>query len=495
VLKNHGFCPNIKIFSKQNDNSCTTHGFGYTPSESWAGTKCNNLLQNPSFEAALAGWETDNVRVTDDTPVEGTQVASLGPGVASMFQDIPLNNRTPSPLFLSFNVYPNSNSSGGGNLIAEVSWLDANHHTIASGLRLFIPGPRIISNARISYFDVTDCPPAGAAWARLQFSKGLGSAPDLLAIDQIILTPVGTSNLVQNPSFELGLTAWTTTTFAPSFQLAYEGLAQVTTTADGTILQDVPIDSLPTKSPFLLGFAVNASLNSNFSLSVQVLWLNETNTVIGTPGLDLFIPPLTLPIQGNYLAYLDITEPAPIGAVKARIQFTVDTLQASQFGLDQVILVATRTTNLVQNPSFKNGFANWTPVNTLVESTNEAYEGTEVAVVAQNGGVLFQDVPLADASGHCFLFNCGLGYTGTRFPNGNMLIKIYWLDKSGYQIGLGLSLVIPLFILNTEQWLIYSGITEAAPPGTMTARVQFTKSSGGTGGAISIDKVVLARLV
>jgi len=42
-------------------------------------------------------------------------------------------------------------------------------------------------------------------------------------------------------------------------------------------------------------------------------------------------------------------------------------------------------------------------------------------------------------------------------------------------------------------WLVYASITEPAPSSTVKARVQFTKSSGGS--ELLIDKVVQGRLV
>ena len=459
-------------------------------------SRCNNLVQNPSFEEGLTGWESNNAATTDNNPFEGTQVASLGPGVASLFQDVALASLSHRPLFLSFNVFPGGTNTANGNLIAEVLWLDADRNSIATGLRIFIPNQRI-TFARITYFDITDQPPAAAAWARLQFSKGLSGAEnnDIIEIDQVLLTPAGTSNLSQNPSFEAGLTGWTATSFDLNFAVPLEGAAQVlTNTAGSTLFQDVPINSLPPHSSFLLAFGA-AAMNIA-TLSVQVLWLNAAGGQIGMPGLDLSVPSNTLVGQQNYLTYLDITGPAPAGAVTARILFTPPEINAeADLRIDQVIFAGTATTNLVQNPSFEDGLSDWTAVNTTVEAVNNAYEGNEVARVSENGGILFQDVPLSNAAGHCFLFNCGIGNTSNPFPQGNMLMKILWLDASGSEIGLGLSLIDAIFSITDDQWLVYTGITEPAPSCTKTARIQFTKSAGGTGGTIDVDKVVLARLV
>lgn len=460
-------------------------------------SRCNNLIQNPSFEEGLTGWVTDNVITANDEPFEGNQVARLGQGVASMFQDVAINSLGYAPLFLSFVVFPGSESNNNGNLTVEVLWLNADRNIIATGQSVFIPDGRINTFARITYFDITDRPPAGADWARVLFSKGAGVETDLIEIDLVILTTVSSINLVQNSNFEAGLTAWTSvpgTAFVPDFATVYEGNAVALNQGnDGTLFQDVPINNLPAHSSFLLSFAINAGLSS--TNSVQVLWLDSQNNQIGTPGLNLIIPSLTLSVQLNYLTYVDVTGPAPTGAVKARIQFVSDAGVQTGVRIDKTILARTYTTNLVQNPSFENGLIGWTTVNTTAAASNQAYEGNNVAQMGESGGVLFQDVPIRNAPGRCFLFNCGVGCGGGIFPDGNILIKILWLDANGREIGLGLSLVDPLSNLLGSQWLIYTGITEPAPPGTAAARILFTKSEGATGGTIDIDKVVLARLV
>jgi len=166
----------------------------------------------------------------DSTPFEGTQVARMSSGVASLFQDVALSGLANCPLFVSFNAFPGTDNNSNGNLAVEVLWLDVNRVTIATGLRKIIPNFGINTSVRLTYFDITDRPPAGAVFARLLFSKGTGTAPnDIIEIDQVILAPVNSINLVQNPGFELGLTGWTTTTFTPIFIETFEGATLGTT--------------------------------------------------------------------------------------------------------------------------------------------------------------------------------------------------------------------------------------------------------------------------
>ncbi|MFZ5645066.1 MAG: hypothetical protein ACOY46_15915 [Bacillota bacterium] len=83
-----------------------------------------------------------------------------------------------------------------GNLTVQILWLDQLCNPISTGLGLFIPNGRINPLARLTYFDITDRPPAGAAWARILFSKQVEEENDAIDIDQVILTPVNTINFV-----------------------------------------------------------------------------------------------------------------------------------------------------------------------------------------------------------------------------------------------------------------------------------------------------------
>ena len=408
--------------------------------------------------------------------------------MASIFKDIPLD-RCCDPLFLSFNVFAVLDNINNGSLVAEILWLNSDRETIATGLRLFIPEGRISNSSRITYFALTDRPPSGTAWARLQFSKGAGALPDPIKLDQIILARAGTLNLVQNPGFELGLTSWNATTCS-SFDRPYEGAAQVHATDDGTCIQDMSINNLPAHTPLLLSFAASGGLTS---LSVQVLWLNQAGNQIGPPGIDLFIPGGTFVAQNNnYLTYLDFTRPAPAGAVTARVLFTDTIENQTDIFLDQVILAGAKSANLVQNPSFENGLTGWTAVNTTALFSDQAYEGNAVARVDTTGGLIFQDVLLPSAAGHCFLFNFGLRSSSIGVICRETLRQVQWLDSAGREIGHRAERGGPSTSLRA-QWL-FIPVSLNRLPGMAAARVKFTRSPASPQVFVEIDKVVLGRL-
>ncbi|WP_143147762.1 hypothetical protein [Desulforamulus hydrothermalis] len=410
-----------------------------------------------------------------------------------MFQDVSLSGPANCPLFFSANI--STNNAVANNLTVEVLWLDENRNAMANGLRVFLPG----SALGITYFDITDRPPIGTAFARLLFSKTEGTENSFIVIDQVILAPVKSSNLLVNPGFESGLNGWHTTGFSLDFTDPLEGLVNTATNVNGTVYQDVPLTGQPSNASFLLSFA---ALTTPFSqgptaaLTAQVLWLDAANNILGTPGLEINIPNNTLKNQFGYLTYLDLTKPAPAGAVKARILFTADVEQGFTLRLDHVIFARAATQNLIINPSFEDGLNGWQNVNTSVVSLSDVYEGNYTAAVDTVGGVLYQDVPLANAAGHCFLFNTGFRFrgVGSQALTSQVIINILWLDQNGREIGLGASLIIPPNDNLRDKWLVYTAITEPAPPDTVSARVQFTKAPSARS-ELDIDKVVLGRLV
>ncbi len=452
-------------------------------------SRSGNLLQNPGFESDLAFWQSDNVITTDSSPSEGTQAASLGPGVASLYQDVLLGPWQRKPLLLSFIAY--AAAPGPGDLVAEVLWLDSNGIVTGTGLRAFIPSSAI-SDARITFFDVTDRPPLGTQWARLQFSK-TAAVETTLQLDLVNLAPIQTTNLVRNPSFELGLADWAADNFTTGFLSVLEGGASASQTgAPGTLAQDITLRPILPGSSYLLTFSASAPLNS--TVTAQLLWLNALGNQIGDPAINAPIVAATLSTQGAYLSFAQASGPAPIGAVAARLVFTASGGVGSILNLDQVNLIRLSSPNLLQNPGFIQGITDWTAQGVTPLNTG-GFVGDNFALLASTGATIYQTVDLPWGSARdSFLFNYALRFSGTAGLNGNVLAQVYWLNILGEEIGLGLAQVVSQPVQATAQWQVFTGFTERAPVGAVFARIQFTKSAGGALSDIGLDSVIFARI-
>lgn len=457
--------------------------------------RCVNLVQNPSFEAGFANWEKAGDIIIGVELYEGMHVAQMHQDPASLWQDVSLAGAARSPLLLSFNLF-GSLGAPTPDTTVEVLWLDSRHNIIGQGQRLFIGEGTLGGDfsTRISFLAVTDAPPKNTACARVLFSKADGQEGSFLQIDQVILTPVRTLNLVQNPSFEADLLSWSTNAFSTDYQSHLEGGASAISTEAGYLTQSVPLTNQPPGSSYLLSFALKCE--NEVTVRVTVQWVDASGTIIGPPGLDLTVPANTLPSQYAFLTYLALTGPAPRGAVTARITFET-TVSESDLLVDQVVFLRVRTSNLVQNPSFEDGLNGWTTDQVNIEISTSAYEGNAVAYIDNEGGALWQDISLGRGAGSCFLFGCALkaGFTdpGTAVTHG--LIKVIWLDRRGREIGLGLSLVARPFSLTTigSVWQVYMGITDRAPSGASAARIRITKPFA-TNGALHVDNIIFGRL-
>lgn len=466
--------------------------------------RCNNLLENPSFELNLTGWEGDNVSIVGrqelTKPFEGTSVARMGQGIASLSQDVSLEGTCNSPLLVSFEIFRVTvQQSSASDLIIEVLWLDNMGNIIGTGLRTLIPSERTSNDQnRLTFVEITDSPPDNAVMARLQFTKGslpLFNVGNILDIDQIILTPISSINLVTNSGFELGRQFWSSTNANESFTSNYEGTGNILLNAiNGELIQNIPINNFPHGSSFLLSFAA-FSTNANSTLKVQVIWLDKNGNPIST-GLDLSINSQAIVLANNYVTYVDVTTPVPKNANTAQIKFTATGISGN-FNIDKVIFTKITSMNLLVNPSFENSNSPspWIASGgTTVDQDPDSYEGARLANLPEIAGYIYQDVSIIPE--RCYLLSFGYRTSGANSA-GNLLAQVKWLDRNGREIGLGLSIIIGSgTAVGILKWLTYLGITETAPENAAMARVQFSKSfSEQDNAAIEIDKVVLASLV
>ncbi|MCY6370171.1 hypothetical protein [Clostridium ganghwense] len=154
----------------------------------------SNFVQNPSFERGLSNWTSNNVTIANNNAFEGTASARLGPGIASLHQDIPINmnSREKSYFLFGFAVQAPVNVNPG-NLIVEIEWLNSTGASIGIGLKLFIANNTTGTQISwLTYSDVTEIIPNNAKKARIIFSKSVGedNPNDVLDIDKIFMAKV-----------------------------------------------------------------------------------------------------------------------------------------------------------------------------------------------------------------------------------------------------------------------------------------------------------------
>jgi hypothetical protein len=309
------------------------------------------------------------------------------------------------------------------------------------------------------------------------------------------LAPVQTTNLIRNPSFERGLADWLASGFDSGFTSVFEGAASAvqSTATPGTLSQDVPLLPVLPGSSYLLSFAAFSPVAS--TITAQLFWLNIFGTVIGEPAINAPIVATTLSGQGAYMNFMQMSEPAPIGAVQARLVFTATSGTGSTLNLDQVNLIRLTSPNLLENPGFINGIDDWTTQGVTAQSTG-GFVGDNFALLSSTGAIINQTVTLPLGSTRdSFLLNFALRFSGTEVTNGNVLAQVHWLNILGEEIGLGLALVVSQPLQPRAQWQVFTGFTERAPLNAFSARIQFTKSaSGGAGADIGLDSVIFARV-
>ncbi|MPM36710.1 hypothetical protein SDC9_83312 [bioreactor metagenome] len=149
--------------------------------------------------------------------------------------------------------------------------------------------------------------------------------------------------------------------------------------------------------------------------------------------------------------------------------------------------------NLTANADFSALLARWSAEGVTIEEGG-AYAGSRFARMSGEGGVLSQTVPLPQSCAKSsYLLHFGLQTEGESCFSGTLIAQVLWLSARGSQLGCGLRLILPMDCYGGRTWLVYTALTEQAPPGAASALIQFTKSWGETDGALGVDLVQLAR--
>lgn len=455
---------------------------------------CRNLVLDHSFEEGLRNWGVSgDVTYYSGQPFTGNQSLHMNSGAASLFQNVSLAGVGRRPLFLSFNV---RGSQGAADLIVDVIWLDRSLRVLGVGQHMYIGAENFTGelNAPLTFFEITDLPPTQAAFAKLVFSKQEGAVDSYIDIDQVILAPIHSINLVQNHGFERGLLMWNPTNFIAGFSFPLEGGGFARGQGDGLLTQDVYIANQPPRSSYLFSFALSIPEAVAVETTVRVQWLNSDGTVI-SDGLVFFIPSASLLNRQAYLTYVAVTSPAPLGAVRARIRFENQGAGLFEYRIDQVLFARISLSNLVQNSSFENDLTSWDSDGVSATNVPTAYEGSWVASIPATGGSLSQQVPLLRATGRCYLLSFALKATSEEeAADAVLLARVIWVDRFGRELGLGLGLVARVGVTESEDatWSVFAAITEPAPPGTVAAKLQFSMPESSA--SLELDHVVFTRL-
>jgi hypothetical protein len=260
----------------------------------------------------------------------------------------------------------------------------------------------------------------------------------------------------------------------------------------GFLTQNIQVNPLLPGAAYLLSFAAATVISS--TVTARLIWLNVLGNPIGLPGIDATIVPATLIGHGKYLNFVQLSGPPPFGAVGARLEFTASGVAGADLKLDQVILVRVASPNLIVNSEFDNGLTGWTGSSVGVLNTG-GYVGQNFVQLASAGAFINQTVTLSRSSVcHNFLLNFALHYGETDSVFGNVYAQVHWLNAQGKEIGLGLAINVFQPTQINDQWQVYTGFTERAPLGAVSARIQFTKSAGNANTEIGLDSVIFAKV-
>ncbi|NLT94948.1 MAG: hypothetical protein GXW85_05340 [Clostridia bacterium] len=284
-------------------------------------------MQNPVFELHGNFWNASGVVFHTGFQVfEGTGFAELlSNGPASVSQDIPLDGLPHNSSFLlSFAArgLPSGPPPTYGDLIVEVQWLDNNNIPLGLGLSLTIRNDTLILNDSFwsTYLAVTTPAPNGATTARVVFRQERNDNTNGIGIDNVMFIRTESTNLLANPSFEIGLNEWNSVNRVTGNN-PFEGEFSARAFDPGYTFQDVNIGN-SAGCCFLLSFAVSGvdgMLNIDFRAEVH--WLDAQGRDLGL-GLSLVVNDTGLQESDRYSTVVALTEPAPKEATQARIQFT-----------------------------------------------------------------------------------------------------------------------------------------------------------------------------
>lgn len=300
-----------------------------------------NLVQNPGFELGLGGWTSDGFEAGFNTVWEGRGVAIQQRGeFAEIYQDIILGHCPGIPYLLTFAA-----SAYEASIInVRLLWLDFMGQPLSTpGIDVFV-NPSVFVDQPFGYTSfviISEPAPYNAVGARVQF---IVSSTELAftKIDQVLLMPVGTPNLLRNPGFAQGLDAWSSDGVTVSEENAYIGSFCALLDEEGAALwQDVRLCRCDDPQCLLFSFAVRYPGRAlpQGNLIAQVTWLDALGN---TTGLGARVILVVTPTETQWLNYVVATSRPPQDAAGVRVQFTKNGggLTFAEVRLDTVVLAS-----------------------------------------------------------------------------------------------------------------------------------------------------------
>jgi len=296
-------------------------------------------------------------------------------------------------------------------------------------------------------------------------------------------------NLLQNPSFEAGLSFWQADNAGPTNGSPAEGTQAASLWAGvGSLYQVVALPAFQRNPLFLSYIAYAQEATGAGSLTAEVLWLDADFNVLGT-GLRAFIPASA--ISNIRITYFDITDTPPLGAVWAKLLFSKGQSDNPVL-LDLVNLAIAKTPNLIQNPSFEFGLERWTSESfTTIFALPYAGAAVASADLQSTAGSISQTIPLRLCSaGSVYLLSFAC-----QAANAPVEIVVHWLNILGIPIDdPAIDVTVPAVTLGQQgNYLNIVQLTSPAPQGTTSAVLEL-RYNGTIPLVVKLDQVVFVQL-
>ena len=296
-------------------------------------------------------------------------------------------------------------------------------------------------------------------------------------------------NLLQNASFEAGLSFWQAENAGVTNGSPAEGAQAAGLWAGvSSLYQVVALPPLQRNPLFLSFIAYTQEAVGAGSLTAEILWLDADFSVIGT-GLRSFIPASA--INNVRITYFDVTEVPPFGAVWVKLLFSKGQSDIPVI-LDLIHLALLKSPNLVQNPSFEYGLDNWAAEN-ITPTFALPYTGAAVVSASAQAaaGGISQTIPLrlcAPGAAYLLSFAAQAGNTPIE-------VIVRWLNILGSPVGdPAIDVTVPAATLSQQgNYLNIVQLTSPAPLGTVSALLEL-RYSGNIPLSVSLDQVIFVQL-